>query len=124
MAIAEKNLAGMRNALATMFNPSSPPQTAKEASDWLQTFRNDNEQRRRRIKRDVPSEGGCWNILISLLTIPDASESERLFAAQVYKMHIFNYTIYLCVNYVYALYYVLCYYNIFFGFIYRHYYIV
>jgi hypothetical protein len=82
--VLEKTLPAVRNALAVMLNPSSPPQIAKDASDWLQTFRNENEQRRRRIKPNVQPEGGCWQILISLLTIPDASESERLFAAQVF----------------------------------------
>ena len=83
MAMAQKSLESVRSALAVMFSPASAPQTAKDASDWLQNFRNDNEQRKRRIKRDAPAEGGCWPIFIALLTIPDASESERLFAAQV-----------------------------------------
>eukprot|EP00613_Pedinella_sp_CCMP2098_P040237 CAMPEP_0171791368 /NCGR_PEP_ID=MMETSP0991-20121206/66280_1 /TAXON_ID=483369 /ORGANISM="non described non described, Strain CCMP2098" /LENGTH=50 /DNA_ID=CAMNT_0012401149 /DNA_START=17 /DNA_END=166 /DNA_ORIENTATION=+ len=45
-----EGLAQVRHALAVMFNPTSPTQ-AKDASDWLQNFRNDNEPRRRRIKR-------------------------------------------------------------------------
>jgi len=77
----ESNLIAVRNALSVMFNPGSPPQSAKEASDWLQGFRSNNEQRRRRIRRDVP-EACCWPVMIKLLTVPDASESERLFAAQ------------------------------------------
>lgn len=53
---------------------------SQQASDWLHEYRNDNNPRRIRIKRQT--NGACWPTLVALLTQPDSSPSEQLFAAQ------------------------------------------
>ena len=74
-------LAQVCNALGVMLNPKSPT-AAKESSDWLQEFRNDNEPRRRRTKHQSSGKHKCWPTLMTLLTQADANDGERLFAAQ------------------------------------------
>ena len=79
---AAATLAQCRGALAAMLDPRSPPSTAKSASDWLQEYRSENESRNRRVKRTPAVRASAWPTLVALLTVPDSTPGEQLFASQ------------------------------------------
>ena len=88
-----ETLRQVRGALAVMLNPRSAPLEAKEASDWLHDYRNDNEARQRRVKRTaLGTRAAAWPTLVALLTAPGTTPPEQLFAAQglLYRLQRFE----------------------------------